>query len=89
MGVTWTTLDRVWLAAFLAALAIFPLFSTNAYLLHVTILAMIFAIFAASWNLVTGFAGLKTFGHQAFFAVAAYVSAMLSLSGQLNPWLSL
>ena len=89
MGVTWTTLDRVWLAAFLAALAIFPLFSTNAYLLHVTILAMIFAIFAASWNLVTGFAGLKTFGHQAFFAVAAYVSAMLSLSGQLNPWLTL
>jgi branched-chain amino acid transport system permease protein len=39
---------------------------------------MIFGIFASAWNLVTGFAGLKTFGHHAFFGIGAYAYALLS-----------
>jgi len=36
-----------------------------------------FALFAAAFNLLLGFAGLLSFGHAAFFAVSAYVCGYL------------
>jgi branched-chain amino acid transport system permease protein len=51
------------------------------YLLHIFIVALIYAIFAMSLNLELGFAGLYNFGHVAFFGIGAYTSALLSLSG--------
>lgn len=77
------------LGLLLAAVAALPFFSDNAYVLHVLILAMIYAAFAASWNLATGFAGLKSFGHQAFFGIGAYGSALLSMDLGISPWLSI
>lgn len=73
----------------LVACSVPPMVTNNQYVLHVLILSMIFAIFASSWNLVTGFAGLKTFGHHAFFGIAAYSSALLSMNLGVSPWLSL
>ncbi|MET0333020.1 MAG: branched-chain amino acid ABC transporter permease, partial [Rhizobacter sp.] len=72
----------------LVAVALLPLVSTNAYLLHVVILAMVYATFAAGWNLATGTTGLKSFGHQAFFGIGAYGSALLSLHAGWSPWLT-
>jgi len=77
------------IAAAVLALAAVPLVTRNTYLLHVLILAMIFGIFASAWNLVAGFAGLKTFGHHAFFGIGAYVSALVSIKSGLSPWLSI
>jgi branched-chain amino acid transport system permease protein len=51
------------------------------YLLHIFIVALIYAIFAMSLNLELGFAGLYNFGHVAFFGIGAYTSALLSLAG--------
>jgi branched-chain amino acid transport system permease protein len=51
------------------------------YLLHIFIVALIYAIFAISLNLELGFTGLYNFGHVAFFGVGAYTSALLSLAG--------
>jgi len=51
------------------------------YLLHIFIVALIYAVFAMSLNLELGFAGLYNFGHVAFFGIGAYTSALLSLSG--------
>lgn len=73
----------------LVALIIVPLLSRNSYLLHVLILSMIFGIFASAWNLVTGFAGLKTFGHHAFFGIGAYCSALVAMRSGLSPWLTI
>lgn len=73
----------------LAVLALLPLLSSNSYLLHVLILSMIFGIFASAWNLVTGFAGLKTFGHHAFFGIGAYSSALIAIHSGLSPWLTI
>ncbi|MCT8973927.1 branched-chain amino acid ABC transporter permease [Microbaculum marinisediminis] len=69
--------------------ALIPAVTQNTYLLHVLILSMIFGIFALAWNLVTGFAGLKTFGHHAFFGIGAYVSALISINAGLSPWLTI
>jgi branched-chain amino acid transport system permease protein len=51
------------------------------YLLHIFIVALIYAVFAMSLNLELGFAGLYNFGHVAFFGIGAYTSALLSLAG--------
>ena len=51
------------------------------YLLHILIVALIYAIFAMSLNLELGYAGLYNFGHVAFFGIGAYTSALLSLAG--------
>jgi branched-chain amino acid transport system permease protein len=39
--------------------------------------ASIFAIFAVSWDLLSGYTGLVNFGHALFFGVAAYTTALL------------
>ena len=51
------------------------------YLLHILIVALIYAIFAVSLNLELGYAGLYNFGQVAFFGIGAYTSALLSLAG--------
>jgi branched-chain amino acid transport system permease protein len=58
-------------------LALFPLFGGKFYVdLAVTI--MILAVFAMSLELLVGTTGLISFGHAAFFGVAAYATALLS-----------
>lgn len=79
----------VTIALLLAAAGLLPLAISDAYVLHVLILSMIFAIFTSAWNLVAGFAGLKTFGHHAFFGIGAYVSALLGIKAGLSPWLTI
>jgi branched-chain amino acid transport system permease protein len=50
-------------------------------ILHLAVVVAIYAIFAISLNLEVGYTGLFNFGHVAFFAIGAYVSALLSLQG--------
>tara|TARA_Y100001951_G_scaffold96232_1_gene94692 strand:- start:420 stop:1418 length:999 start_codon:yes stop_codon:yes gene_type:complete len=82
---------RKWFAILgvIAVMLILPLVTQDTYLLHVLILAMIFGIFASAWNFVTGFAGIKTFGHHAFFALGAYASALIGINIGLSPWLTI
>ena len=46
----------------------------------------IFAILAASWDLLSGFTGQMNFGHALFFGVGAYTSALLNIHLQIPPW---
>jgi len=62
------------LAAFAA---VFP-FLVDAYWLHVMIVAMMFAIMAASWALLAGYAGQFSFGHMGFVAVGGYTAGILA-----------
>jgi branched-chain amino acid transport system permease protein len=74
--------------AILAVLAL-PAFIGSTYVLHIMILIMMFAIFAVAYNLITGYLGLKTFGHHAFFGLGAYGSALISMQFAISPWISL
>jgi len=67
-------------------LLFFPAVSQDPYLLRILILSSIFAIFAASWDLLSGFTGQMNFGHALFFGVAAYAAALLNLHAHLPPW---
>ena len=65
------------LLAALAGLALFPLTGMEFYTGLVAKI-MIFAIFAMSLDLLVGFTGLVSFGHAAFFGIAAYAGVLLS-----------
>ena len=67
-------------------LLLFPVISQEPYILRVLILAGIFAIFAASWDLLSGFTGQVNFGHALFFGVAAYTAAILNRDLGWAPW---
>ena len=48
------------------------------YLLHILVMVALYAILAASFNLLTGFAGLFALSQAAFFGVGAYATAILA-----------
>jgi len=50
-------------------------------ILHLAVIVAIYSIFAISLNIEIGYTGLFNFGHVAFFAIGAYVSALLTLQG--------
>jgi branched-chain amino acid transport system permease protein len=58
--------------------AVFPLFGGE-YYINLTSQIFIFAIFAASINLLLGYGGLPTLGHSAYMGLAAYISALAAL----------
>src|SRR5512147_1327044 len=72
--------------AFAAFLLVFPVFSQDPYILNILIISLIFSILAVSWNFICGYTGIFTFGHQAFFGLGAYVSALISMKLGLSPW---
>ncbi|HEX9896558.1 MAG TPA: branched-chain amino acid ABC transporter permease [Dehalococcoidales bacterium] len=74
---------------FFIALIIIPVITTDSYLLRTLAFANIFAIFAVSWDLLSGYTGQVNFGHALFFGVAAYTSALLNLKLGLSPWVTI
>ena len=65
------------LAVALCALALLPLWVTNPYVLSVLTLAALYAIFAASWDILSGYIGQLNFGHAVFFGAGAYAAGFL------------
>jgi len=78
--------SRMIVLLFIIGLLVLPLITNDPYLLRILILASIFAIFAASWDLLSGFTGQMNFGHALFFGVGAYGAALLNLHLDLPPW---
>ncbi len=78
--------SRIVVALFFIVLLGMPLVSRNPYLIRVIILTSIFAILAASWDLLSGFTGQMNFGHALFFGVGAYASALLNIHIHIPPW---
>jgi branched-chain amino acid transport system permease protein len=49
---------------------------------------LIYAMAAASLNLVLGYGGMVSFGHAAFFGAGAYVTGILAVEGIRSAWLA-
>jgi branched-chain amino acid transport system permease protein len=73
------------LAWVIALLALPPLYG-DPYVMRILTMTCIFAIFAASWDLLAGYTGQVNFGHALFFGAGAYTSALLSLKLGITPW---
>ena len=70
---------------FLLMFVLLPLVAGE-YYLNLASQIFIFAIFAASINLLLGYGGLPTLGHAAYLGVAAYLSALAFLKLGLGHW---
>lgn len=68
----------------LALLAVAPLFSDRITILRLTG-ALYLAMFAMSWDSVSGYTGEISFGHAFFFAIGGYTSALLNLHFGWHP----
>ena len=75
------------LALVAAVLLIALPWGLSSYQLGLLTKMLIFAVFAMSLNLILGYAGLPSLGHAAYFGVAAYTTALLSLRLTPNFWL--
>ncbi|MBC7170513.1 branched-chain amino acid ABC transporter permease [Candidatus Bipolaricaulota bacterium] len=80
--------SRVIALVFVIGLLLFPLLTQDPYLLRMLILASLFSIYAASWDLLAGYAGQISLGHALFFGVGAYTTALLGLHLGLHPYLT-
>jgi len=79
---------RVIALVFVMCLLFAPLIVPQ-YVLHILTLTAIFAIYAASWDVLAGFTGQLNLGHALFFGVAAYAAALLSNHLHLSPWMTI
>ena len=86
MKFTLTTVDKIsWVVLALLTIVPFQGFVYDLFMMKV----FCFAIFAASLNLLLGFAGLLSFGHAAFFGTGAYITAHVMKEWGLTPELGL
>jgi ABC-type branched-subunit amino acid transport system ATPase component/ABC-type branched-subunit amino acid transport system permease subunit len=78
------------LAPTLIAAAIYAcvaLFVTNSYYQLTLTLVLVWASFGLSWNVLSGYTGLVSFGHAAFFGLGAYTTALGQIYFDITPWL--
>ena len=65
-------------AVALLAAVIFPLVVQSTYIIRILTVALMYIIIALSLNLLTGFLGVMSLGHAAFWGIGAYTGAILS-----------
>jgi branched-chain amino acid transport system permease protein len=75
---------KSWIS-FLVLLALLP-FVAGEYYINLASQILIFAVFAASINLLLGYGGLPTLGHSAYLGLAAYLSALAALKLGASHW---
>jgi len=82
--------SRTWLVSgvIVAVLIVIPQVASE-YITYVVVLAMLFSILTASFDLMTGYTGPLSFCHAAFYGIGAYTSALLTLRTGMSFWLAL
>ena len=74
---------------FVTFLLILPIITAEPYAWRIFTLSAIFGIYAASWDLLTGFTGQVNLGHALFFGVGAYTTGLLNIHFGLPPWVTI
>lgn len=68
---------------------LFAPFIIGKYLLFIMTMIFINSFTAGAWNLMTGYAGLLSWGHAAFLGLGSYTTALLYLKFGTTPWLGM
>ncbi len=61
----------------------------DAYYQLMLTLAPIWAVMGLSWNLLSGYTGLVSFGHASFFGLGAYTVTLALVLFDITPWLGI
>lgn len=78
-----------WTIVAALVLAVVPALVGDAVLRNLLVLGALFAVVASNWDLTIGYAGVFNFAHVAFFGIAGYVSAILTIHYGINSWIAL
>lgn len=70
----------------IAVLAILPLVFDGSYFVGVLTIGVIYGIWAASWDFMSGLTGRENFGHALFVGTGAYTAGFLNTVWLVNPW---
>jgi ABC-type branched-subunit amino acid transport system ATPase component/ABC-type branched-subunit amino acid transport system permease subunit len=86
-----TSRSREWLpiVAVVAVGFVLSFLVTERYHHRVLTLVFLWATMGLAWNIISGYAGQISFGHQAFFGIGAYVTVLLAAKLKLTPWLGM
>lgn len=74
---------------FAAAFGAVSLMITNSYYQLMMTLILVWACMGLSWNLFSGYTGLVSFGHAAFFGLGAYTTVLAQVHWGITPWFSI
>lgn len=72
----------------LFGLCILPVITRDMHIIGLITAAMIFIIYASSWNLLA-YSGQGSLGHATFWGAAGYVSILLAEAYDLSPWVTI
>lgn len=86
---TWAKYENWAYVIFYALLIVLSLIFTNVYFYSVAINCLIFTVLSFSLNLMTGYMGVTSLGHAAFFGIGAYATAILQTRFGANQWVAL
>lgn len=78
----------IWIVVVLSIAFLLPV-GQKPYIQHLLTLTLIYSIFALSYDLILGYSGHFSFGHQAFFGLGGYTAALLSAKLGLPVWATL
>ncbi|MFA7665604.1 MAG: branched-chain amino acid ABC transporter permease [Burkholderiaceae bacterium] len=82
-------IDLTGAVVFIAVMAILPVVFKNDYLIGVLTVAAIYAIWAVSWDLMSGLTGRENFGHALFIGAGAYTAGFLNTVWGFSGWWSI
>lgn len=78
--------------ALLAVLVAFPLVQLSGtnfnYVLHMLLFTFMYVTMASSWNILGGYAGYISIGHNVFFGIGGYFSGMIFVYWGISPFLT-
>ncbi|MEP9352518.1 branched-chain amino acid ABC transporter ATP-binding protein/permease [Xanthobacter sp. KR7-65] len=77
------------ICALVAAYGCAILFTTNSYYQLMLALVPVWAVMGLAWNLFSGYSGLVSFGHAAFFGIGAYTTTLLFAKAGVTPWIGI
>ncbi|MGA2954377.1 MAG: branched-chain amino acid ABC transporter permease [Thermodesulfobacteriota bacterium] len=83
------TSERIGLLIALAILSAVPLFIKDRAIVELIILANIYAVYVASWDILCGYTGQVNFGHALFVGGGAYAAALLNFYFKTPPWVTI
>ena len=77
------------LAAFAAAYLVIIALTYNSYYQLMLTLVPIWAVMGLSWNVLSGYSGLVSFGQAVFFGLGAYTVTLLFKEAGVTPWIGI
>lgn len=82
--------SKAWLLGVLIIAGLFvPIIVHDTYIRHLFIIAFVYAIVAASWDLTLGYAGIFNFAHVAFFGIGIYATGLTAKLLGVDPWIAM